>query len=261
MEWSSGAGARSARSPRSRSPRALEPRSHACGFDKTTMHVVYWGAGARRDGWNLDQPGCTPRLCPTCGDLQDAWRGRFDNAQVTLRMCAAEGGFKPYIASFLLLSTGACVSYDLHRFYKWCVRAGKKVLTERLVLGTMLEVHRGSRPTTTDRGVCVSNEPQCWHHFLSHACEAMQKKAREQGGLVGVLVLDQRGKELQVRHMCHDHAPNVFTHFLIMVGGPDGIPEAVTPQIRVIVHHGRRMPVAALSGGPCISFLTAYHFL
>ena len=45
----------------------------------------------------MNERGATPRICRNCNDLVDSWRGRFDNAQVTLRMCAAEGGgFKRY---------------------------------------------------------------------------------------------------------------------------------------------------------------------
>lgn len=76
------------------------------------MGILYWGAGLEGQGWDLlgRGPGGFPRIDRNSDALVDSWKGRMENAQVTLRMCASEGpGFKRYVKHFLMLSAQACV--------------------------------------------------------------------------------------------------------------------------------------------------------
>ncbi|CAE8719284.1 unnamed protein product [Polarella glacialis] len=143
---------------RSRSP-------HRQGSEGARFGVLYWGAG--EEGWDMEQRHMTPRICRYCNDLVDSWRGRFENAQVTLRMCAAEGGgFKRYVQHFMMLSAKATFGLHLPSFYRWCVTQKRKVLTERVVLGTLLEAHQGTLPNGSNSGLRVGRTRGSWEHAL-----------------------------------------------------------------------------------------------
>ena len=87
---------------------------------RCTITVVYW------DNLNLESRSGTPRFCSSCKDLKDTWRGRFDNAHAALRACAAQGGFKDYVADFLALGPKATVHYKLRAFYQWLIHIKKR---------------------------------------------------------------------------------------------------------------------------------------
>ena len=182
--------------------------------------IAYWGTG-----WNLQDKAFTPRICQNDA-IADTWRGRFENAQITLRMCAAEGnGFKRHIPWFLMLSAYATVSYHLPTFYKWCVAQGKKVMTERVVIGTMLEVHsetvRGS-----ECGVAVENWANSWKTSLKNVARQFHTEAMKSGGQFAALVLDPDGRMLDVAQMLQHKGKNSISHLLILLGGPGGISQA-----------------------------------
>lgn len=207
------------------SERSLRPPRRKPGTrHEVVFGVVYWGGAG--DGWNLNHWAQTPQICGTCDGVQDAWRGRFDNAQVTLRMCAAEGvGFKRYIRSFLMLSSRAAIDFDLPAFYRWSVAQRKKVLTERVVLGTLLGVHRG-RHRARDCGVFVDNSPGSWKGVFGRVAQQMRDEVEMtcmNGGKLAVLILDAHGQELNVSDMLEHRGPSNISRLLIILGGPDGI--------------------------------------
>merc|ERR1711957_1102559 len=90
---------------------------------KPEIAIAYWGASGVNPprGWDFRHRNSVPRICPHCDDIADSWRGRFENAQITMRMCASEGrGFKDCIQNFMMLSTEDSVDTNLHTFYRWC---------------------------------------------------------------------------------------------------------------------------------------------
>lgn len=182
--------------------------------------MLYWGAGAQ--GWDMEARGSAPRICKHCNDLADSWRGRFENAQVTLRMCAAEGaGFKKYIQHFLMLSAKASFSLHLPSFYRWSVRQKRKVLTERVVLGTLLEAYQGS---IANCGVQVGARPGVWKDAVRETANQLLREARRAGGKLAVLILDAGGHELSLANMMKRTGNTKIGRLMILLGGPDGIP-------------------------------------
>ena len=100
------------------SPKSLAVR------DQPKMGILYWGSGLEGQGWDLlgRGPGGFPRIDRNSDALVDSWKGRMENAQVTLRMCASEGpGFKRYVKHFLMLSAQACV-LAVRKLYRWPLR-------------------------------------------------------------------------------------------------------------------------------------------
>ena len=57
-------------------------------------------------------------------------------------MVGKEGrGFRDEVADFVCLSPGMVIVYRLKHYYAWMRGEAKKVLTERNVIGTAMEVH------------------------------------------------------------------------------------------------------------------------
>jgi len=211
--------------------------------------VLYWGGSV--EGWDLEHRSKTPRICRQCDGLADTWRGRFDNVHVTLRMCAAEGGgFKKYVQTFLMLSAKATMHFHLPRFYRWTVAQKKKVLTERVVLGTILEAY-GRHFSPVDCGLAVQNLLGGWVYVLRGVARQMQREAHEAHGRFGALVLDAHGRELRVAEMLHVHGQERIERLLIILGGPDGIPPAIADTLRCVLEEFTDFPVlrCSLPGG------------
>ena len=186
---------------------------------RCTITVVYW------DNLDLESRCGTPWFCSSCKDLTDTWRGRFDNAHATLRACAAQGGFKDYVADFLVLGPKATVHYKLRAFYQWAKHMKKKVLTEAMVLGTMLDSYHGQ--VDADRcGVVASNTRGHWKTLLREKAAELQEQAQQAKGHFVALNLDVDGDILDIAAMSSISQPfqNVrVDQLLIIVGGPSGI--------------------------------------
>jgi len=185
--------------------------------------VLYWGGAGKERPWDFDNPGCTPGLCRQCDSVKDTWRGRFDNAQVTFRMCGAEGsGFKRYVHQFMMMSEKGSAEYHLSTFYRWLSARGKKVLNERMVIGSMLEQYHGFHHQA-DCGIRTANTWGAWEHALREVCKRFRKEAHDGGGTFCALVLDEHGSELRINHMVRVQGDSRIGRLLIVLGGPDGI--------------------------------------
>eukprot|EP00931_Biecheleriopsis_adriatica_P114100 TRINITY_DN8953_c0_g1_i2.p1 TRINITY_DN8953_c0_g1~~TRINITY_DN8953_c0_g1_i2.p1 ORF type:complete len:539 (-),score=84.19 TRINITY_DN8953_c0_g1_i2:165-1781(-) len=202
---------------------------HQVNSKKFRFGVLYWGAG--NDGWDLTRRGAAPWICDHCNDLVDSWRGRFDNAQVTLRMCASEGaGFKDYVQDFLMLSVKASFALNLQNFYRWSVQQKKKVLTERIVLGSLLEASQ--RRLKGKTGIDVSNS---WQRTLRDLAGQYRKKADEINCKFVALLLDAQGCEMQVADMLRRTGSCPIGRVLVILGGPEGIPDAYAQELLSIL--------------------------
>eukprot|EP00929_Paragymnodinium_shiwhaense_P015428 TRINITY_DN12350_c1_g1_i2.p1 TRINITY_DN12350_c1_g1~~TRINITY_DN12350_c1_g1_i2.p1 ORF type:complete len:442 (+),score=61.24 TRINITY_DN12350_c1_g1_i2:126-1451(+) len=197
-------------------------RRHQASFS-----IVYWG-GVGDEGWDLDNRGRTPHFCRQCDSVVDTWRGRWDNAQTTLRMCAAEGaGFKKYVDMFLMLSARGCSEMHLPTFYQFLKDEKKKVLSERQVIGSILESYQGSI-TPRYSGIRTTNVRGGWEWALRDTMKKLSYEASQTGGHCTALMLDSEGAELHVDSMVEfvrsapAGVPRI-DRMLIVLGGPDGI--------------------------------------
>jgi len=223
---------------------------HAPTASPASFTVLYWG-GNGEEGWDLNERSRTPRICSHCNGCWDTWRGRFENAQVTLRMCAAEGGgFKRYVEAFLMLSAKATMEFHLSSFYQWCKSQKKKVLTERVVLGTLLEVHC-RRVSAQDSGVKVENYPGHWVESLRAQARHLRQQAHAGQGKFAALVLDAHGRELRVAEMLRRRGDIPINRLLIVIGGPDGIVKGHADALRYVIEEFTDFPVlrCSLPGG------------
>lgn len=214
-----------------------------------SFSVLYWGGG--EVGWDLDQRSRTPRICSNCNSVVDTWRGRFDNAQVTLRMCAAEGGgFKRYVHDFLMLSAKATMQFHLPTFYQWSVSQKKKVLTERVVLGTLMDIHNRRMPAQ-GCGINVENLPCRWVDSLRAHARQLRFEAHAGQGAFAALVLDANGKELRVAEMLQRRGKARIDRLLIVLGGPDGIIKGHADALRCVIEEFTDFPLlrCSLPGG------------
>jgi len=220
--------------------------------------IVYWGGGGNIV-WDMERRSYVPHLCTHCDSIIDAWRGRLDNAQVTFRMCQAEGGgFKPYVRSFSMLSAKATVEIALPEFYRWCNFKGKKVMTERVVIGTILEAYQ-NKDTTKGSGVLVGNAADAWEGILRNMAERLRKEADESSngrGALVALMLDAGGEELRVADMLHARGALHISRLLIILGGPKGIPDEVSQQMEHIIGDYTPYPMlrCRLPGGTMHSY-------
>jgi len=226
---------------------SLERTSESC---TPAFCVLYWG-GSGEDCWDLDQHARTPRMFCRCDGITDSWRGRFENVQITLRTCAAEGsGFKSYVQSFLMLSAKATVQFHLPTFHKWSVASRKEVLTERVVLGTMLEVHR-RQVSPGDCGVTVQNFPGAWGEVLRGRARQLQREAHDNGGKFAALLLDAHGRELRAAEMVEMRGRTRIERLLIVLGGPNGIHPGAEEDMRRVLEEFTDFPLlrCSLPGG------------
>lgn len=205
--------------------------------------VVYWGSCAT-EGWDLDTRSRMPWICQHCDAVADTWRGRFESAQVALRMCAGEGcGFKQYVQSFLMLSAKASVGYNLPVFYRWSAARRTKVLSERLVVGTPLEVWAGRLPAGGECGVCVDNAPGAWLRALQGLARQLQAEAHAARGAFGALLLDSSGRELRLAEMLAHPGGGRIERLLILLGGPDGMPSGTADKLEHVLKEFTDFPL------------------
>ena len=196
--------------------------------------MLYWGVGL--EGWDFDERGKSPKRCTTCDGIYDTWRGRFDNAQITLRMCAAEGrGFKRYIDKFLMYSSKLSVLFDLKTFYDFLRWQNKKVLDERMVIGTVIDLVTGKiKMSPNTNGIDLSTFNESWKEGLQSVAHGMSNSANKVGGRFAVLILDEKGMKLDVSEMVRytqlSHVDRI-SQLLIVLGGPEGIPDVIEKQM------------------------------
>jgi len=217
--------------------------------------VLYWG-GNGEAGWDFCHRAITPKICRQCDDVAESWRGRFDNVQVTLRMCAAEGaGFKRYVHNFLMLSSQACANFHLPTFYRWSVGQNRKVLTERIVLGTLLDVH-SCRLSSDECGIRVKNNYSSWRGELRRLASEMQDQARKLKGKFAALLLDAAGEELLVSNMLQHKGTTTISRLLIILGGPSGISSSSEAEVEHELKQFVDLPLlrCSLPGGKLHSY-------
>lgn len=158
-------------------------------------HLQPCGRSHRRHDFHLTQLApkvlsCKGRLrsriCRTSDVLLDTWRGRVENAQMTLRMCASEGpGFKPYIKHFMMLSSQACAGFSLPQFHNFNKLRNQKVLIERTVIGQILDAHAAGQARAANSGMQASNagpREENWAAYLRRRACCYQQQAHEKGG-------------------------------------------------------------------------------
>lgn len=218
--------------------------------------VLYWGGAGQNRPWDFDQRSTTPQLCRQCDSITDTWRGRFDNAQVTFRMCGAEGsGFKRYVHEFSMMSGKGTAEFRLPTFYRWLVARGKKVLNERMVIGSLLETYFGFH-NPRDCGIHATNDWGGWERALRSVCERFQEEAHAKGGKFCALVLDEHGSELRISDMVRVQGDSRIGRLLIVLGGPDGIAPKQAEDMKHVLGEYIDLPVfhCALPGGKMHSY-------
>ncbi|CAE7195513.1 dennd1a [Symbiodinium sp. CCMP2592] len=221
------------------------------------MGVLYWGGGLEGQGWDLSGrlPGGFPRIDRYSDALLDSWKGRMENAQVTLRMCASEGpGFKRYMKHFMMLSSQACVEFRLRQYHRYNTLCRRKVLTERQVIGGILETwHKG----TPNSGMRISNggpgEPG-FLAFLNRRARRYRAQARRLGGHFAAVILEGGHPELKfvaAAKTLSAERPANLKRVLLILGGPDGISDTIRQQLRTTLEEHTDFPVLgiALPGG------------
>lgn len=190
-----------------------------------SLCVAFWGAAG--EGFDLQSESRTPWICNFCDAIVDTSRSRYDTVQVAVRMCAGEGrGFKHYVTDFAMLSAQASASINFPSFYSWSVARKTKVLSERLVLGGILDVN-SRRLCGADMGIRVDNTEGCWKKALCSLAGRMQAEAHDCHGLFGAVLLHQKGTCLQLKEMVEKQGGKQIERLLIVVAGPDGMPESV----------------------------------
>lgn len=232
-------------------PRQAKGIVHDVGFS-----VLYWGGAGKDRPWDFDNLGCTPMLCRQCDSVKDTWRGRFDNAQVTFRMCGAEGsGFKRYVHEFSMMSGKGVAEFHLSTFYRWISARGKKVLNERVVIGSMLEAYHGMHDPR-ECGIRASNNWGDWERSLRYLCKRFQEEAKRGGGKFCALVLDEHGSECRISDMLRVQGNSHIGRLLIVLGGPDGIAAKQAEDMRNVMEEYTDLPLfrCALPGGKMHSY-------
>lgn len=233
------------------------------------LSVLYWGTALDKEsGWDFTR-SC-PKLCRQCDDVYESWRGRMENMQLTLRICASEGpGFKRYMRHFMALSLKGCAEFHFKRFHNANRERKKKVLTERVVIGGILEAAMGMA-SQKEVGIRVSNgaPDEDWSTFLTRRSKRYRKQARRAGGHFAVLLLEGGGSELNLRDMLavaekEIHHRARIQRLLIVLGGPDGIKEHIREGIRNIVEDFTDFPLlsVALPGGMLHSYYALANIL
>lgn len=225
------------------SPSHGPPSASAGGFG-----VLYW-ANPGEDGWDLVQRGQAPRLCTRCNGVADAWRGRFENAQVTLRACMLGRAFRSYVKAFLMLSARSMVYFDLPAF-----NASRDVLTERAVLGTILRAR-----DDPSAGVYVEHSPSAWLGGVRGLAAQLCGEAHANNSAFAVLLLDARGRELRAAEMVRVHQqrtqrrrpPMEIGRLMVLVGGPSGIHASDEHQLERVLEEVSDSPLlrCSLPGG------------
>lgn len=248
------------------------PKSQAAR-GQPKLGVLYWGGGLDGKGWDLNGRGAGgfPRICRTCNAVVDSWKGRMENVQVTLRICASEGpGFKRYIKHFMALSAQACVELRLHQYHQFNRVQKRKVLTERIVIGGILETYAGQAPAQS--GMRVSNggpHEGNWISYLRRRARRYRWQAHREGGHFAALLLEGGCVELQLRDLLAagdsggNATPARIKRLLVILGGPEGIGPDIRDAVRSQVELYTDFPVMsmALPGGLLHSYYALANIL
>ena len=163
------------------------------------MGILYWGCGLEGQGWDLlgYGPGGFPRIDRNSDALVDSWKGRMENAQVTLRMCASEGpGFKRYVKHFMMLSAKACVEFRLTQYHRHNTLNRRKVLTERIVIGGILDCYH-RRATNTGMRISNGSPGDDFVACLRRRARRYRAQASKQGGHFAAVILEGGSCELK----------------------------------------------------------------
>ena len=174
------------------------PKTAACR-NQPKMGILYWGCGLEGQGWDLlgYGPGGFPRIDRNSDALVDSWKGRMENAQVTLRMCASEGpGFKRYVKHFMMLSAKACVEFRLTQYHRHNTLNRRKVLTERIVIGGILDCYH-RRATNTGMRISNGSPGDDFVTCLRRRARRYRAQASKQGGHFAAVILEGGSCELR----------------------------------------------------------------
>ena len=178
------------------------PKTLACR-NQPKMGILYWGCGLEGQGWDLlgYNRGGFPRIDRNSDALVDSWKGRMENAQVTLRMCASEGpGFKRYVKHFMMLSAKACVEFRLQQYHRHNTLNRRKVLTERIVIGGILDCYHSH---ATGTGMRISNGAEDYLSCLRRRARRYRAQAHKLGGFFAAVILEGGRCELRCPDGCH----------------------------------------------------------
>ena len=227
---------------------------------KPKMGVLYWGGGLEGQGWDLSgrARGGFPRIDRYSDALVDSWKGRMENAQVTLRMCASEGpGFKRYMKHFMMLSSQACVEFRLKQYHRYNTVNRRKVLTERQVIGGILDCWNRTTANSGNSGMRISNggpgEPS-FIAFLRRRARRYRAQAHKLGGHFAAVILEGGQEELKfvaaARTLSAERKSSI-KRVLLILGGPDGIPGGIRQEMRLALEEYTDFPLLglALPGG------------
>ena len=121
----------------------------------------------------------------------------MENAQVTLRMCASEGpGFKRYVKHFMMLSAKACVEFRLTQYHRHNTLNRRKVLTERIVIGGILDCYH-RRATNTGMRISNGSPGDDFVTCLRRRARRYRAQASKQGGHFAAVILEGGSCELR----------------------------------------------------------------
>lgn len=236
------------------------------------MGILYWGCGLEGQGWDLlgYGPGGFPRIDRNSDALVDSWKGRMENAQVTLRMCASEGpGFKRYVKHFMMLSAKACVEFRLTQYHRHNTLNRRKVLTERIVIGGILDCYH-RRATNTGMRISNGSPGDDFVACLRRRARRYRAQASKQGGHFAAVILEGGSCELKFaaaaralerleeqRSRSSGASNGVrLQRLLLILGGPDGISEQIRESLRQTLEKYTDFPLLglALPGGTLHSY-------
>merc|ERR1719326_158975 len=132
--------------------------------------------------------------------------------------------------------------FELRAFYHWMMQRGTKVLTERCVIGTILEVHQGYI-RAKQCGVNVDNAYGSWYSAVQGLAGELRDEAHEQGGKFVSVILDGYGQDLQVQDMAQNLEEPSIDRLLIVLGGPEGIPPRSLSQLKRLLNDYTDCPI------------------
>lgn len=194
----------------------------------------------------------------------------MENAQVTLRMCASEGpGFKRYVKHFMMLSAKACVEFRLTQYHRHNTLNRRKVLTERIVIGGILDCYH-RRATNTGMRISNGSPGDDFVTCLRRRARRYRAQASKQGGHFAAVILEGGSCELRFaaatralerleeQRSRSSRASNGarLQRLLLILGGPDGIPEQIRESLRQTLEKYTDFPLLglALPGGTLHSY-------
>lgn len=171
----------------------------------------------------------------------------MDNLQACIRSCGKEGcGFREEVAEFVCLSPNMAIVYDFPRFYKYLCESKSRALTERVVLGTAMTVHRGELSAEFS-GVSTKSLGQpgtaAWDEWLTGHLRRIRESAHASGGRTAALVLDRDGVELLcletgqsgIAHAMKQASEAPIQHVVVVLGGPSGMTPEVQARIEELL--------------------------